>query len=156
MNAAIKDYIDKLNLIYYGLIALPLVLFPVVYLPIKEGILTDFEQSSVLHYVAALLLFLVVYFARRLFKRNIALIDIDWTFEKKLQGYRKASVIFYALGMVSCMVSVGLLMFTEHQLFVATYPILLLILSFYRPTLERLKRDLPLTEKDLTVISNQQ
>lgn len=151
-----RDYLERLNLIYYGLIALPLVLFPVVYLPIKDSISTGIDKGSLLLYLAALLLFLVIYFARRLFRRNLSVIQIEWQLSKKLMAYRKASVIFYLFGLISCLVSVGLLMFTNHQLFVATYPVLLLILSFYRPTLERLKRDLPLTEKDLSVINDHQ
>jgi hypothetical protein len=156
MNISTKNYLDRLNLIYYGLIALPLVLFPVVYLPMKEGVSTSFDQGGILYYLAGLLLFLVIFFARRLFQRSLKVIETDWMLEQKLQAYSKASVIFYILGMVSCMISVGLLMFTKHQLFVATYPILLLILSFFRPTLERLKRDLPLTKEDLAVIGDQQ
>ena len=156
MNSKIKQYLERLNLIYYGLIALPLVLFPVVYLPIKEGVSTGFDDGGFLFYLAAVLLFLVIYAGRRLFKRSISVISADWPFDNKLLAYRKASITFYIFGLISCMVSVGLLMFTEHQLFVATYPILLLILSFYRPTVERLKRDVPLTEKDLTMIGNQQ
>ena len=154
MNATIKEYLDKLNLIYYGLIALPLVLFPVVYLPIKEGVSTGLEQIGILHYLAGLLLFAVVFFGRRLFNRNLKVINMDWPLPQKLQAYRKASVVFYVQGMVVCLISVALLLFTRHQLFVATYPILLLILSFYRPTIQRLKRDLPLTEKDLAMIGN--
>jgi hypothetical protein len=154
MNIVIKEYLDKLNLIYYGLIALPLVLFPVVYLPIKEGVFTGLDQIGILHYLAGLLLFVVVFFGRRLFSRNLKVINSDWTLLQKLQAYRKASIIFYVQGMVACLISVALLLFTRHQLFVATYPILLLILSFYRPTIQRLKRDLPLTEKDLAMIGN--
>jgi hypothetical protein len=154
MNVVIKEYLDKLNLIYYGLIALPLVLFPVVYLPIKEGVFTGLDQIGILHYLAGLLLFVVVFFGRRLFSRNLKVINSDWTLLQKLQAYRKASIIFYVQGMVACLISVALLLFTRHQLFVATYPILLLILSFYRPTIQRLKRDLPLTEKDLAMIGN--
>ncbi len=152
----LKNYIDQLNLIYYGLIALPLVLFPVVYLPMKEGVVVEFgEDSGILYYLAAILLFMVIVFARRLFRRSLNTIDISWQLGKKLTAYRKASVVFYSLGLFACLVSVGLLMFTRHQLFVATYPILLLVLSFYRPTIERLKRDLPLTKEDLSVIEDQ-
>ena len=155
MNSTIKQYLERLNLIYYGLIALPLVLFPVVYLPMKEGISTGLDEGGFLFYLAATLLFLVIYFARRLFRRSLKVIAIDWQFADKLQAYRRASIIFYIFGLVSCLISVGLLMFTKHQLFVATYPVLLLILSFYRPTVERLKRDLPFTEKDLSMIDDQ-
>ena len=152
----IKNYLDQLGLIYYGLIALPLVLFPVVYLPIKEEVVSGFgESSGALYYLAALLLFLVVVFARRLYRRSLSVIKLDWSLDDKLSAYRKASMTFYFLGMISCLVSVGLLMFTEHLLFVASYPVLLLVLSLYRPSIERLKRELPLSKEDLAMIDDQ-
>lgn len=156
MAEGIRNYIEKLGLIYFGFIAVPLVLFPVVYLPIKDGELLGYDADpATLFYVTGLMLFLVIFFARRLFKRNLAVISADWPLSDKLSAYRKASIVFYTLGLVACLVSVGLLKLTRHQLFVATYPFLLLILSLYRPTIERLKRDLLLTEKDLSVIDNQ-
>ncbi len=151
MDARIKEYLERLGLIYYGLIAPPLLLFPAVYLPLKDGVLQTSTQVSfwvnALYYVAGLLLFLVVFFARRLFKRNLAVITRDWPFEQKLNCYQRASLIFYIFVLISSLSSVGLLFITEHQLFVATYPILLLLISLYRPTVQRLRRELPLGEK---------
>jgi hypothetical protein len=100
-------------------------------------------------------LFLVIFFGRRLFRQNLSVIRVDWVLQDKLRAYRKALLIFYLLGMFSCLVSVGLLMFTRHQLFVATYPVLLLILSLYRPTIDRMRKEIPLSEKDLSVIQDQ-
>jgi hypothetical protein len=156
MNTGIKPYIEQLNLIYYSLLALPLVLFPVVYLPIKESTTSTFDQApAALYSLAAILLFMVIFFGRRLFRQNLSVIRVDWVLQDKLRAYRKALLIFYLLGMFSCLVSVGLLMFTRHQLFVATYPVLLLILSLYRPTIDRMRKEIPLSEKDLSVIQDQ-
>lgn len=150
---------ERLGLIYYSLIAPPLLLFAVVYLPLKDGVLKtpsqQFLWESALYYVAGLLLFLLVFFARRLFRRNLRMITGDWSFEQKLKGYQRASVLFYVFGFISSLSSVFLLFFSEHQLFVATYPILLLLVSLYRPTIQRLKRELPLSEKELTMIKNE-
>jgi hypothetical protein len=158
MNNRVKDYLEQLNLIYYAFIGLPLILFPMVYLPLKDELVTDTMFQDLIsfpYFAAVLLLFLTVYFARRLFRSNLLVISEDWTFSKKLRCYRKISIVFYSFGLISGLVSVGLLMFTRHQLFVASYPILLLIMSLYRPTIERLKRELPFTNKDLRMISEQ-
>lgn len=159
MDPRIKEYMERLGLIYYGLIAPPLLLFAVVYLPLKDGVLkTPFQQyfwENALYYVAGLLLFLLVFFARRLFKRNLRVITGDWSFEQKLKGYQRASVLFYVFGFISGLSSVFLLFISEHQLFVATYPILLLLVSLHRPSIQRLKRELPLSEKELTMIKHE-
>lgn len=156
MDTGIKPYIEQLNLIYYSLLSLPLLLFPIVYLPIKDSTTSTFDQApAALYGLAALLLIMVILFGRRLFRQNLSVIRIEQALQYKLRAYRKALLIFYLLGMVSCLVSVGLLLFTRHQLFVATYPVLLFILSLYRPTVERMKKEVPLTEKDLSVIHDQ-
>ena len=159
MDPRIKKYMERLGLIYYGLIAPPLLLFPVVYLPLKDGALKTSSQQffweNASYYVAGLLLFLLMFFARRLFKRNLRVITGNWSFEQKLKGYQRASVQFYVFGFISCLSSVFLLFISEHQLFVATYPILLLLVSIYWPTIQRLKRELPLSEKELTMIKNE-
>ncbi|GJM27960.1 MAG: hypothetical protein DHS20C17_05950 [Cyclobacteriaceae bacterium] len=156
MIKKVKDYLEQLNLIYYAFIGLPLVLFSVVYLPLKDGLIDDAlnQGNSISYFTAGLLLFVVLYFARRLFRRNLKVITIEWSFNQKLKAYRKISIIFYGFGLFSSLVSIGLLLITKNQLFVATYPILLLVLSLYRPTIERLKKELPLTEKELSMVNH--
>jgi len=158
MSPAIKDYLDKLAFTFYAFLALPLLLFPMVYLPIKDALVTTnlFQDAQGLAYcLVAGLLLASLYFAHRLYRRNLTVISVQWPIAKKLQAYRRVSVVFYGFGLVASLLSVMLLWVTRHQLFVACYPILLLILSFYRPTIQRLKRELPLSEEDLSVINDQ-
>lgn len=156
MGSSVKEYLEKLNRTYFGFIALPLLLFPIVYLPLKDSALTFSGDRIIelIYYFAALLLFADLYFGWYLYRRELVLITKDWNWEKKLQAHKKASIILYGFGLISSLVSVALLWLTRHQLFVATYPILLLVLSFYRPTARRMKRELPLTEEELTMFKD--
>lgn len=149
-----KDFVEQLGLIYYGLIALPLLLFPLVYLPIKDRVLSSSPQAG-LYFAIGLILILVLFLGRRQFLKNLTSISRNWPWERKLSDYRRSSVIFYAIGLISSMFSIALLWLTNHLLFVAIYPILLLVMSIYRPTVERLKRELPLTEEELSMINDQ-
>jgi hypothetical protein len=155
-GCSVKEYLEKLNRTYFGFIALPLLLFPIVYLPLKDSALAFGGDRTIelIYYLAALLLYANLYFGWYLYKRELGLITKDWSWDKKLQAHKKASIILYGFGLISSLFSVALLLLTRHQLFVATYPILLLVLSFYRPTARRMKRELPLTEEELTMFKD--
>lgn len=158
MDRVIKQFLDQLTLIYYGFLALPLLLFPIVYLPIKDTLDTGYllnNNTGIIYCLVALLLFFGIYLFRRQYLKNLKLIPSIWKIERKLVAYRRGSVYFFAIGLTVSLISVVLLMTTHHQLFVATYPILLLILSLYRPTIQRLKRELPLSKEELSMIDNQ-
>ncbi len=157
MDRVIKQFLDQLTLIYYGFLALPLLLFPIVYLPIKDILDTENllnTSAGIIYSLVALLLFLLIYLSRRRYLKHLEKIASTWKIDRKLVAYRRGSIFFFALGMVVSLISVIFLMITHHQLFVATYPILLLILSLYRPTIQRLKRELPLSKEELSMIDN--
>ena len=157
-KSGINQYLERLTQIYFGLISLPLLLFPVVYLPMKDSPLNSFSSTSIwentLYCTIFLLLVLVIFFARRLFKRSLGVISDEWILAQKLKGYRRTSIIFYLFCLVASIIAVILLLITEHQLFVACYPVLLLLVSFYRPTIQRLERELPLNKEELTMIKH--
>jgi len=158
-KSRIEKYLEQLNQIYFGLISLPLLLFPLVYLPIKDipsmPLRDNLSGKFSLIWVVALLLFLTMLFARRLFRRSLLVISVNWPLKEKLQAYKRSLVIFYSFGLLASLCSVLLLFITKHQLFVATYPFLLLLISLYRPTVQRLKRELPLSEKELAMIKHE-
>ena len=155
MDKKVYDYLEHLNQIYYAFIALPLVLYPMIYLPIKDSTLSKGEAlPELVYYGLGLVLFIDLFFGWFLYKRRLRSIDKEWELGKKLKAHRNAALLFYTFGLVASLISVGLLWLTRHQLFVGTYPVLLLIISFYRPTVGRLKRELPLTDKELTMIKN--
>jgi len=158
-KSRIEIYLEQLNQIYFGLISLPLLLFPLVYLPIKDvpsmPLRDNLSGEFTLIWVVALLLFFTMLFGRRLFRRSLSVISVNWPFKKKLQAYKQSLVIFYSFGLLTSLCSVLLLYITKHQLFVATYPILLLLISLYRPTVQRMKRELPFSEEELAMIKHE-
>ena len=120
-------------------------------MPLRDNLSGEYT----LIWVVALLLFLTMLFGRRLFRRSLLVISVNWPFEEKLKAYKRSLVIFYSFGLLTSLCSVLLLFITKHQLFVATYPVLLLLISLYRPTLQRLKRELPLSEQELAMIKHE-
>ena len=151
-----NEYLEKQNQIYFSFLALPLVLYPVVYLPLKDYTVNTSGDTTKdwIYYFAAGVLFAIGYLGWRLYKKNITQIDLNWPLEAKLSRYKSTSMALYGFGLVLSLVSIGLLWLTKHQLFVAVYPTLLLLISFYRPTARRMEKELPLSDQELNMIKN--
>jgi cytochrome b561 len=151
-----KEYLEKQNQIYFGFLALPLVLYAVVYLPVKDSTITSTGNSTLdlIYYLGSVALFALVYLCWRLYQSNLKRIEKNRPLMDKLKRHRSVSSTLYALGLLLSLLSIAMLWVTKHQLFVATYPMLLLLISFCRPTARRLEKELPLSDDELAMIKD--
>ena len=154
MTDTFKEYLEKQNQIYFGFLALPLVLFAVVYLPVKDHTLMSSGSGTLdlTYYLGSVALFALAYLCWRLYQSNLRRIEKDIPLKDKLKRHRSVSSTLYALGLLLSLLSIGMLWLTKHQLFVAIYPMLLLLISFCRPTARRLEKELPLSDEELAMI----
>lgn len=156
---SIKEYFDQINLIFYAMIGGPMLAFGRVYLPIKDQVSfmegRGFDMAFIVLCAAALVLVVSPFPAGKLFHKNLKQITPEGPLKAKLNLYKQALLVTFAIIMGASLIAIGLLFVTKNQLFVAVYALLLFFVSFHRPTLERLCRHLPLSEEELQIVKKQ-
>ena len=151
------DYFHILNIVFYILIALPLVGFCYAYLQYEaQGGLLPTEQFSIVHIAIILGTVLSLAFAFWWYRRSMQQVDNEWPFQQKLQFFYHRIREKYALFMVANSLAALGLYLTGEQLFAAVYTIALIAFSIHRPTPRRVVNDLQLSKSEQNrLISNQ-
>ena len=153
MNA----YFNRLNLIFHGLIAVPLAAFVYLYLEIdtrgRSGALGNPETVEWLSYVLPTVCIVEAGVAFILFSRSIQAVREQEGLKRKLEHYFQVILQKYLLLASSGIIAVVGLFLTASTLYTALFLFMLLFLSIHRPTVYRIARDLKLEgeEKDIVV-----
>ncbi|CAN5185672.1 hypothetical protein BH23BAC1_BH23BAC1_36250 [soil metagenome] len=135
-----------LNLIFYALVGIPLLLFLYLYLQIKDrgNILSAPSED-----LKAILLILIPTFclinialAYIIYRRQIQKVVHANELKVKLEGFYNASVLKYSFLAAASMVTIIGLLITAEMLYAVIYLIILMIYSINRPTPYRLRKDL--------------
>ncbi|MDH3710896.1 MAG: hypothetical protein OER04_13460 [Cyclobacteriaceae bacterium] len=151
-----KEIVERLNILFYAMVGLPMLLFAWIYLPIKD-MLSWQESQAILplgygSYVMAMILAAAAIWALRIPKNKFKQVQQTWSLNHKLQFYTKAYSKPFLSVMLLSLWSVVLLYLTRSQLFVVVYALLLFLVSLYRPSFQRICGHLHLSKEEQSVI----
>ena len=151
------DYFHILNIVFYILIALPLVGFCYAYLKYEgQGGLLPTNYFSALHLLLILGTGLIIGFAFWWYRQAMQKVEADWSFQQKLQYFYYRIREKYALFMIANSLAALGLYLTGEQLFTAVYTVALVVFSLHRPTPRRVMNDLKLSRPEQEhLVSNQ-
>ena len=132
-----EDFIDKLNYLFNGLIALPLLLIAFGYLEIYSG---DFKGFVILNswYSSLVFVFVIVglmIYLSRLFKSEIKKIDASLAIIDRVIFYYNIAKKFYLRVFFLSLLTTGLLFLFGEKSYAGAYAFILFMLSVNRPNL---------------------
>ncbi len=155
---SITDYFNMLNMIYYILVGIPLVLFLFIYLNQKETLTTHgFLQDQHLYFKLAVVLMGIadVITGEQIFKNKMKRDFSQFLLQSKLHFYFQASLIRYAGYFIASVVTVVVFYFFVEGIFVALYMIVLFSFSLIRPTKKRIIAINIFTEEEINTINKE-
>lgn len=135
-----------LNLIFYALVGIPLMIFLFLYLRIKDGGYLVSEPNEdlkmILHFLVPIFCLVNIVLAYNIYSRKIKKVKNTNSLQVKLEGFYNASVLKYSFLAAASIVSIVGLMLTADMIFSVVYLSVLMIYSLNRPTPYRLRKDL--------------
>ncbi|MGB3618594.1 MAG: hypothetical protein WBA12_10775 [Catalinimonas sp.] len=158
-------FLDRLNLIYYALLSVSLILFLYTYLEETaeaqaggpRGTALNYDTDPTLAWSVRLgvgLLALVDTAAGfLLFRRQLAAIDKRAPLDEKLARYRRAFLVQVALYASAMLLVAVFYYFSGDEVFAFLYVIVLLISASARPSLHALRTRLALTQEETRQLS---
>lgn len=145
------EYMNRLNLVFYFLIGIPLTLFCVIYLGFeKRGGLHNTTAGSydpLLHLILPLLMAFGLIAAYISHRRQQKKVVPQAALQHKMQVFYHLSVARYGLLLAASLLPVIGLYLTGEKLFAGLYAIALVFFSISRPTLRRFIKDLKLDKE---------
>lgn len=131
-----KTFLEKINLWFNGLIALPLLAAGLGYLEVKSGRIIGLLSNSV--YVDAtiiVLLLVIVLLQTTTYRKKIGHIPVELDVEERVLVYFSISKNYYIFMFGISMVTVIGLYITANLFFAGLYAFELFMLSLHRPSL---------------------
>lgn len=148
----IRKYFDRINLIFYFIVSIPLLLFAIVYLNYEEagGLRnTTTESFNILTHVLIPLLAIASMVGSWLYyKKELKAKVSSSGLSEKLNLFYSTLINRYLILMAGTLLAVLGLYVTGEQLFAALYTVMLVASSLIRPTPARLIRDFKLSKED--------
>ena len=155
---SITDYFNMLNMIYYVLVAIPLVLFLIVYLNQKETLSENgFLHAKQMYFKLALVLIvpLGVVAGELIFKNRMNRDFSQFFLQTKLHHYFQASLIRYAAYFTGSLIAVIALYFFVEGILVGLYMVVLFSFSLIRPTKKRIVSIGIFTDEEIRTINKE-
>lgn len=147
----IDAFVNSMNIIFYLAVCIPLLFFILIFLELQErgGISPSFEKvDEFWHLVIAgitVLLSLPGYF---IYKQKMKGVVVGAPLSEKLNAFKEAAIIKYLfLFSGGCLANLFLYYFSE-QIFLMAFAVLLVMFSIDRPTVYRMKKDIPLSNEE--------
>ena len=145
----IDEFLNSMNIVFYLAVCIPLLLFIIIFLKLEShgGISPSFESHDpVWHPVLALVILLISVPGNFIYKSRLRLLGGDDSLAIKFKTFKAAAVRkYFFLFLAACLANLCLFIF-EEQLYLLAFGALLIIFSINRPTVYRLKKDLPLSK----------
>ncbi len=148
-------YFQKLNNIFHGIIAGPLVAFSFLYLEYDSGKLTPPFGGRDYYTVSGVLFFLTLAYLLWLFrfwKNKQKLINRQLPLATKLKAYSRKQIQFYLLVTLPGALAVVLMYLTGELSFSLVYLLELFLLSLRRPTEKLIIKDLDLQGEEREIV----
>lgn len=156
-NYSVKPFLDKINLIFNSILALPLVAFGWMYLEAKAGRFStnlDTMNANLINFIVPFVVLSIIGFSFYRFKRKVAGISDDLPLSVKLESYLKIALVTYAGLELALVLSVVGYYFTLSNTMVVMFVIVLVFFSLNKPTPMRIANNLNLKDRDRDVMMN--
>lgn len=150
---------NVLNLIFYAMVGVPLIIFLYLYLEIKDGTFVaesaDEDLNMVLHILIPLFGLINIGLAYIFYRNVIKDVQSTAPLREKLKKFYTASLMKYSFLSAATFLSLIGLFFTAQLIYVGFYLFVLLIFSLNRPSPFRFRRDMkiktfPPAKKNIT------
>jgi uncharacterized membrane protein YidH (DUF202 family) len=145
-----EEFINKLRLIVYGLLAIPLIVFVVFYLRTDKGEnIVPLVSENLIDPVAAIIVVLglaLIVYAYYTFTKRIRPIREEQKLSEKFNGYYNATVLKFSLFEAALILSIAGLFITGLQLFVAKFVLVIFVFSVENPSLRKTLHHLRLSK----------
>lgn len=155
-----KEYFNTLNIIFYLLVGVPLMLFCILYLKFEgQGGLQQTAQgnfSFFLHALIPLTTLACIAGAYVYYRKSRKQVKPETPLREKLLFFYRISMIQYGILFAANMLPVIGLYLSGEQLFPALYAVALVAFSINRPTIHRLIKALRLNKEERHIIIHNQ
>ncbi|MEO1052445.1 MAG: hypothetical protein AAFX87_17570 [Bacteroidota bacterium] len=151
-----NDFLNKLNLVYHAILAGPLLAFVFLYLEIQAQrmvpVLSDEGEIQTINILSFLLWIVLLGAGFLLFNRNLGKARMALGLSSKLEALFKYSMIKYVLLEGASIIAVFGLYLTHDVLFIVMYVVVLIGMSFTRPTPRNVVKDLSLEGEEKEIL----
>jgi hypothetical protein len=154
---SVKPFLDKINLIFNSILALPLVAFGWLYLEAKAERFEAFANSStanIINFIFPFVVLSVIGVSGYLFKRKVSQISKEKNLEAKLDEYLRIALMKYAGLVLALVISVIGYYLTLSNTMVVMFVIVLVFFSINKPSALRIANNLNLKDEDKDVMMN--
>ncbi|SDL53799.1 hypothetical protein SAMN05421823_106268 [Catalinimonas alkaloidigena] len=157
---ASATFLNRLNLIYYGLLSMSLIVFIYSYLENQEmarvtviNYENDPHMAWILRATIGITCLVDAIAGYRMFRRMIGQVRPEAPLPEKLARYRRAFLIRMMLYIAASLLLAIFYYFSDDGFFAVLYVILFVIIAAWRPTLQDMHKRLSLTDEDLAQLS---
>jgi len=138
----LSDSYNRLNLIFHAILAPPLVAFVWLYLESKSGsispLLEDDAMTGIISLVFPIVVMGLIVGAFFLFKSALRKVDPVTKLMERMLNYTRVSIVLFGMLEMGLIFSVVGYYFTQKDIFLALYFVVLIFFSLYKPTLQRI------------------
>jgi len=150
------DFLNAMNIAFYWSVCIPLLLFVFICLELgtKGGISPSFENDdAVWHPFVAAATVMISLPGFLIYKHKLKNLFKDLPLTTKLNAFKSAAFKkYFFLFLAAGLANLCLYIFQE-QLFLLAFAVVLVMFSINRPTVYRLKKDLPLSDEERVSIT---
>lgn len=154
------EFINKLRLVSHGLLAIPFLAFIIFYLRTDKGknikpLLAEETAEIVFLTILSVVIGLMLY-AYFYYFSKLKIIRAKSEMAVKLQEYRVATIIKFAIFEAAMIFSLAGLVITAQKIFIFTFLMVLFAFSIENPSIRKLFRHLRLTKEEKTELMAQE
>ncbi|MDH5366024.1 MAG: hypothetical protein OEW67_03500 [Cyclobacteriaceae bacterium] len=153
---SVKQFFDKINLIFHSILALPLLVFGWLFLEAKNGRFSAVETAgmNIINFILPFLILIIIGFSFLVFKKELKKINNELPLSKKLESYLKCALMKFAGLEFALVLSVLGYYLTFTNTFVAMFMIILVFFSLSKPTPYRIVNNLQLKGEERDMVIN--
>jgi hypothetical protein len=154
------EFINKLRMIVYALLAVPLIIFILLYLRTDKGDgISPIAGGNMAIFFTAFLAaagLSSIFASYVIFKKKLKVLREEQMLSKKFDGYYKATIIKFSLFEAALILSIIGLLITGEQLFVAIFVIGIFVFSVESPSIRKLFSHLRLNKNERELFLKQE
>ncbi|HET8859350.1 hypothetical protein [Marivirga sp.] len=152
-----ESFFQSLQMTYYGLLAVPLFLFAIVFLRSENGnakvIGIPYEMEDTVAGITVILAIIEIVFLHLLAARQYKSASQMDDLIAKMRKYRSATMIKYVGLAIYQIITIAVFAMTYHKGMMGLFTGLLLYSSFFRPEIQNARRDLKLSKEEYQKIN---
>lgn len=152
--SSVREYIQKLHNILYAMVLAPLLCFGYVYLEAGYGTgpMPAPEPGDILSYLVFVFQAGLVIASLSLFSKNLRTARKMGRLRERLNAYARATIIRFAFVSAIGFLGVAGLLFTGNPIHVGLFVLLMILLSFWWPSPDKVSRDLRLGREERELV----